>query len=82
MTHYAADHLKDIARKSIEAEDKLAELFVTIAGITQEQALNLVAFYQRKKLVKLDLCNARLNVKHGAYLDKDYIEHCATLGAF
>jgi hypothetical protein len=82
MEHYAADHLKDIARKSIEAEDKLAALFIQIAGITQEQACDLVAFYRRKKLVKLDLCNASLNVKHGAYLDRDYIEHCATLGAF
>jgi len=82
MEHYAADHLKDIARKSIEAEDKLAELFVTIAGITQEQAVNLVAFYQRKKLVKLDLCNASLNVRHGSYLDREYIELAATLDAF
>jgi hypothetical protein len=82
MLDYANDHLKDIARKSIQAEDKLAALFVQIAGISTEQAYNLVAFYQRKKLVKLDLCNTRLNVKHGAYLDREYIEHCATLGAF
>ena len=82
MLDYANDHLKEIARKSIEAEDRLAALFIQIAGITEEQARNLVAFYQRKKLVKLDLCNARLTVKHGAYLDREYIEHCATLGAF
>jgi hypothetical protein len=82
MEHNAAEHLKEIARKSIEAEDKLAALFVQIANITLEQAYDLVAFYQRKKLVKLDLCNARLNVKHGAYLDRGYIELAATLDAF
>ncbi len=82
MAHYAEEHLREIARKSIEAEDKLASLFVSIADITEEQARGLVSLYQRKKLVKLDLCNARLNVKHGALLDRETIEHYAAHGAF
>ena len=80
--HYAQDHLYDIARKCLEAQDKLADLFVTIAGIEPDQAQDLVAFYQRKKMVTLDLTNARLTVKHGGYLDADYIQHLALHGAF
>ena len=82
MTHYAQDHLKEIARKSIEAENKLAGMFMDIAGITSKQAFDLVDFYQRKKLVKLDLTNARLTVKDGAYLDADFIQHLAAHEAF
>lgn len=82
MTHYAEEHMKEIARKSIDAENKLAALFVEIADITEEQARGLVSLYQRKKLVKLDLCNASLNVKHGALLDREIIEHYAMHGAF
>jgi len=82
MTHYAQDHLKEIARKSIEAHNKLANSFMEIAGITHDQAHSLVDFYQRKKLVKLDLTNASLNVKHGAYLDAELIQHLAAHEAF
>ena len=79
---YAHDHLKDIARKSIAARDNLANTFCQIADITYDQANDLVQFYIRKKLVKLDLTNTRYTVKHGAYLDRDYIEHLAAHGAF
>lgn len=82
MPHYAENHLREIARKSIEAHKKLADLFMQVAGISETQAHNLVAFYQRKKLVKLDLTNVQLTVKHGALLDKELIEHLANHGAF
>ena len=81
MAHYAEAHLMEIARKSLAAEDKLAQSFIDIAGVTPDQARALVAWYQRKKLVKLDLTNATLNVKHGAYLDADFIQHYAEHGA-
>jgi hypothetical protein len=79
---YAQDHLKEIARKSFAAQDKLANLFCEIADITPEQARDLVQFYIRKKLVKLDLTNARYSVNHGAHLDAEFIEYCAAHGAF
>jgi hypothetical protein len=82
MPHYAEDHLKDIARKSIAARDNLASLFCQVANISYDQANDLVAFYIRKKLVTLDLTNVRYTVKHGSYLDRDYIEHLAAHGAF
>ena len=82
MTHYAQDHLKEIASKALKADEKLADLFVSIAKIDKERAFSLVDFYKRKKMVKLDLTNVSLNVKHGAYLDRDFIEHYATRGAF
>ena len=82
MTHYAQDHLKEIARKSIQAEYDLADMFMLIGGVTEKQAFDLVDFYQRKKMVKLDLTNARLTVKHGAYLDAEFIQHLAIHEAF
>jgi hypothetical protein len=79
---YAEEHLRELARKSLVAEDKLAAMFETIAGIAPDKARDLVAFYIRKKMVKLDLCNARYTVTHGRYLDADFIEHLALHGAF
>lgn len=81
MAHYAEEHLKEIARKSIDADNKLAALFQEIAEISEKQAFNLVNFYKRKKLVKLDLTNTSLRVKHGAYLEVEFIQHYATHGA-
>ena len=82
MTHYAQDHLKEIARKSIQAHNDLADMFMLIGGVTEKQAHSLVDFYQRKKMVKLDLTNARLTVTHGSYLDAEFIQHLAAHGAF
>jgi len=82
MTHYAQDHLKEIARKSIQAENSLADMFMLIGGVTEKQAFDLVGFYQRKKMVKLDLTNTRLTVKHGSYLDAEFIQHLAIHEAF
>ena len=82
MTHYAQDHLTEIARKSIQAENSLADMFMLIGGVTEKQAFDLVDFYQRKKMVKLDLTNARLTVKHGSYLDAEFIQHLAIHEAF
>jgi hypothetical protein len=80
--HYAQDHLKEIARKSIQASDDLACMFMHIADIDVKQAQDLVQFYIRKKLVKLDLCMGRYTVKHGVYLDREFIEHAVLRGAF
>jgi len=82
MTHYAQDHLQDLARKSIQAVDDLAELFVNIADIEPSKAQDLVQFYIRKKLVKLDWAMGRYTVKHGVYLDREFIENAVLRGAF
>lgn len=78
--HYAHDHLLEIAKSEFDARDALAELFVTIAQIEPAQASDLVNFYIRKKLVKLDRAMRRYTVKHGAYLDRDFIEHYVAHG--
>ena len=80
--HYAHDHLLDLVKAEFDARDALAELFVAIAQIEPAQASDLVDFYIRKKLVKLDRAMRRYTVKHGSYLDRDFIEHYATHGAF
>jgi adenylate cyclase len=79
---YAQDHLNEIARKSLAADEKLHDLFIEIAGISSNEAYQLVNFYKLKKLVKLDLTNTRLTVKHGALLDKEVIDHIVAHGAF
>jgi hypothetical protein len=80
--HYAEAHLKDMVQSEFDARDALAELFVAIAQITPAQASDLVDFYIRKKLVKFDRAMRRYTVKHGSYLDRDFIEHYAAHGAF
>ena len=80
--HYAHDHLLDLAKAEFDARDNLADTFVTIAQITPAQASDLVDFYIRKKLVKFDRAMRRYTVKHGSYLDRDFIEHYTAHGAF
>jgi hypothetical protein len=55
---------------------------VTIAEIAPDRAQDLVSFYIRKKLVKFDRAMRRYNVKHGMYLDREFIEHAVLRGAF
>ena len=80
--HYAHDHLLDLAKAEFDARDNFAELFIAIAQITPTQASDLVDFYVRKKLVKFDRAMRCYTVKHGSYLDRDFIEHAVLHGAF
>ena len=80
--HYAHDHLLDLAKAEFDARDNLADTFVTIAEIAPDRAQDLVSFYIRKKLVKFDRAMRRYTVKHGAYLDREFIDHAVLHGAF
>jgi hypothetical protein len=79
---YAKDHLHDIAMRQFAAGDNFIQLLVDFGGITWEQACDVFSFMQRKKMITLDLTNMRYTVKHGSYLDHDFIEHLAIHGAF
>ena len=80
--HYAHDHLLDLAKAEFDARDNLADLFIAIAEIAPDRAQDLVSFYIRKKLVKFDRAMRRYTVKHGVYLDREFIDHAVLRGAF
>lgn len=79
---YAKDHLHDIAMRSIRAQDNFIEQLQYFGGIDEKQAEGVFAFMQRHKMIKYDAGIGTFNVKHGSYLDRDFIEHLALHGAF
>ena len=79
---YAQEHLRDIAARSIKAQDDFIETLQQLGNITQEQAEGVFGFMQRHKMLKFDAWFGKYNVKHGAYLDQKFIEQLAIHGAF
>jgi hypothetical protein len=82
VLEYAKDHLSDIAKRSIRAHVNFVEQLQFFGGIDEDQAEGVFSFMQRKKMIVLDLTNSRYTVKHGGYLDREFIEHLAIHGAF
>lgn len=71
---YAAEGNRATAARIINAEKEFASSLQTIAGISEEQAMKVMSFYLGKcKAAKLDAVIGKINVKHGAFLDRDVI---------
>lgn len=57
--------------------DAFAADLCEIAGITDEQARRVSAYYRKHKMAKLDRGIGRVIVKHGAFLDRAVILRAA-----
>jgi hypothetical protein len=77
---YAHDHLRDIANRSIAAQESFIRIVQDIADLDYQSARNIFNFYRAKRLIKYDNAMGRWSVKHGALLDRDTLEHTATHG--
>jgi hypothetical protein len=55
--------------------DTITTSIQTIAGITKEQASKVVSLYMSKKIgvLKIDVHNGGIEIKHGAFMDKQVI---------
>jgi hypothetical protein len=80
MTEFS-EHAQDIARRELKAIDDFIETLCQFGGIDYVTARAVFDFMRRKKLIKRDLWMGRYNVKHGAYLDRDFIQHIAGIEA-
>lgn len=64
---------KDMAHRMDTAEDGFVATLVAIAGITNDEAVKVLATYRKLKVVKNDYAVSRISVKHGGFLDRDVI---------
>lgn len=66
--------MRDMAQRIVNAEDGFIESVQHIAGCTADDAHQVMAYYLKHKLAKLDIGIGRISVKHGAYLDKPVLQ--------
>jgi len=64
---------KNMATRIVHAENNFIELLMDFGGINKKLAEKVFQIYRKKKLIKLDAVNGTYTVKHGGYLDKDFI---------
>lgn len=77
---YAKDHLKDIAEREFRAQETFIYILKEIAELEYLEAERAFERMKKAKLLKLDRVMARYEVKHGAYLDRDFVERVAFEG--
>lgn len=71
---YASEGNRATAARIINAHKVFNATLQGIAGITEEQAKAVTAFYLGKcRAAKMDAVIGRIIVKHGAFLERDVI---------
>ena len=70
---------RDIGIRVANAESAFIETLVALGGITEAEAVKVMAYYLKHKLAKLSIGVGAINVKHGAFLDRDVIRRAAEL---
>jgi len=64
--------LKNIAQNLNNATDAFHDTLMDCSGCSLEDAIKVAKFYSKKKMIA-KTGFASFSVKHGAYLDKDFI---------
>jgi hypothetical protein len=64
-----------MAIRSINAENNFLDQLMHFGGITREQAETVFSVYKKAKFLNLKevYSMGRIRVKHGAFLDRDFI---------
>jgi len=65
-------HLRDIAQGLNSATDSFLETLINYSGCSLEDAIKVAKFYSKKKMINKTGFGT-FSVKHGGYLDKDFI---------
>lgn len=68
---------KEVAARITYADLHFELMIREIAGFDEATSIAVRQWMGKNKLTKLDLSMARINVKHGAYLDRDVLERIA-----
>ena len=74
---FAAVGNKNTAIRFINAENNFLSYLTERAGITEAEAVKVLALYRKMKVIKIDAVVGQWNVKHGAFLDADVIRRAA-----
>jgi hypothetical protein len=70
---------KSIAVRMANAENEFIDVLMNLGEISKADAVKVLAVYRKLKVVKMDAVIGRMNVKHGAYLDKEVINNALAL---
>ena len=75
MAVYGQKSFQDMAVRSVNAENNFLDTLVEFGGIDREQAATVFAVYKKARLLntKEVYSMGRYRVKHGAFLDRDFI---------
>lgn len=70
---------KRVAERMVRAEEDFIANLMKLGGISRTNAERVLSYYLKHKMVQMDAVNGRLDVKHGAFLDRDVIQRAASL---
>lgn len=70
-TMVPAGALQPLAQRIANAESHFCDLVEQIAGVRAEEARAILAVYIRLKVAKIDAGIGRVNIKHGAYMERE-----------
>ena len=70
---------EDMATRMVNAEKAFVITLIALGDITKEEAVKVMAYYVKHKLVKLHVGIGAYTVKHGAFLDRDVIQRAVEL---
>ena len=76
-TGNVARGLRAMAQRSVNAENAFVRYAMSNAGLTSDKALQVLDYYLKHKLVKLDVVMGTFKVQHGTFLDADVLQRCA-----
>ena len=65
---------KQIAQRIVNAENNFIDTLMTLGDVSRADATKAMRAMLRLKVAKLDAVSGRINVKHGAYLDREVIQ--------
>jgi hypothetical protein len=70
-----ATEFSTVAQRMVNAENGFVDYVMNLHNITKDDAEKVLRVYRKLKVVKMDAVIGRLNVVHGAYLDKGAIQN-------
>lgn len=72
---------KDMAQRSVNAENRFLEYVMQTTGASSAVAAKVLAYYRKHKLVRIDAVSGNFSVPHGALLDAATLRNCIDLVA-
>ena len=68
-----------MAQRITTAQRAAVDTIAKLGGISKSQAEKVYKIYRQEGVLKLDIAIGSWHVTHGAFLDKETIQHVATL---
>lgn len=68
-----------MAQRAVNAENAFVVELIRAGGISETDAVKVMNLYLKEKIAKLDYGIGRINVKHGAFWERDVIRRAANL---